>query len=85
MEDEQRKAVCRNPWCKATFIFTLSDMKVVGKDESGENILEEPKFCKKCQSFDKELSGGVEWKDKEYKDEVDSKYHQIKYKINRYR
>lgn len=46
-----QKTICQNPWCKATFEFT-GEIK--------------PTVCPKCQSFDKELSGGITWIDKKY-------------------
>jgi hypothetical protein len=52
----ENKAICQSPWCKAPFIYTEKDM-IDGK---------RPKTCKKCQSFDTELSDGVSWLDKKY-------------------
>lgn len=46
----------------------------------------DPTQCKKCKSFNSDLSGGVEWKDKEYEgDRWDGQAHETKYKINRYK
>ncbi len=68
--------VCRNPWCKGTFIYTELDIK--------ENI--HPTECKKCRSFNKELSGGVEWKDKEYEgSRFDGLPHREIYKIKNFK
>jgi hypothetical protein len=92
---EEMKTVCINPWCKATFRFTEEDMIVVDNgtrnskidsllDEEVQKI--EPKVCKKCQSFNNELSNGVEWKDKEYEgDRFDGKSHQFRYKVTNYK
>ena len=77
---EERRTVCRNPWCKATFIYTENDMETI----DGSKI--DPTQCKKCKSFNSDLSGGVEWKDKEYEgDRWDGQAHETKYKINRYK
>ena len=89
---EQPKTVCRNPWCKATFYYTEEDMVVSGDSQRESNINSvlgdkvPPKYCKKCQSFDRELSAGVEWKDKEYEgSRWDDFPHHIKYKVTTYR
>ena len=68
--EETLKTVCNNPWCKATFTY---------KDD--EKII--PTVCPKCKSFDTELSGGVEWKDKKYEgSRFDDMAHETKYSIN---
>lgn len=73
---EQFRAICKNPWCKATFLYTEEDM--VG-DLS-------PNQCKKCKSFNDELSGGMTWKDKEYEgSRMDGMPHEIKYKVTNYK
>lgn len=92
---EQKTSVCKNAWCKATFFYTEEDMTVVKienvRGSKTESILDEsqkepPKFCKKCKSFDKELSGGVSWSQKEYEgSRLDGMPHQIKYKVTNYR
>ena len=69
---EENKKVCNNPWCKAHFSYTIVE---------GE---EEPETCPKCQSFDKELSGGVTWKEKKYEGSRWEGAHQISYKIKKY-
>lgn len=89
------KTVCSNPWCKATFTFTDDDMIIVEKpvrnskiDSILDNDIEkmEPKVCKKCSSFNNELSAGIEWKDKEYEgDRFDGMPHQIRYKVTNYK
>jgi len=62
-------AICSNPWCKAQFRY------------EGEK----PKVCKKCQSFDTELSGGVTWTDKKYEGpRFDGKPHLTSLNIKRY-
>ena len=77
---EELKSVCRNPWCKATFVYREEDMII-----DGENKIS-PMTCKKCQSFDKDLSGGIEWKDKEYEgSRFDGMPHQIRYKVTNYK
>lgn len=89
---EQFAAVCKSPWCKVTFFYTEQDFIIIKNDNDRFNKLnnserkEAPKFCKKCQSFDKELSGGVTWTDKEYEgDRFDGMPHQIKYKVTNYK
>lgn len=92
---EQMTTVCRNPWCKATFYYTENDM-IPMKNESSRNSKssqisevigkETPQFCKKCQSFDKDLSGGVSWTQKNYEgSRFDNLPHEIKYKVTNYK
>ena len=51
-----------------------------------EDGLVHPKECNKCRSFDKELSGGVEWKDRTYEgSRFDDRPHEIKYKVTNYK
>lgn len=73
------KSVCSNPWCKAHFSYT--DLNFVKTDDG----LIHPKQCQKCRSFDKELSGGVEWKDRTYEGPIDNGPHEIKYKVTNYK
>lgn len=48
--------------------------------------MSEPKVCKKCLSFDNELSGGIEWIDKSYEgNRFDNEPHQIRYKVTNYK
>ena len=76
---EELRSVCRNPWCKAPFVYTEKDMDIV------DGVKVAPKECNKCKSFGGELSGGVTWKDKEYEgSRFDGLPHQIRYKINKY-
>lgn len=91
---EQMKTVCRNPWCKATFFYKESDMITLKSDNrtpkiddlSDEVEKTPPTQCFKCKSFDTNLSGGVEWKDKEYEgSRFDGSVHQIKYKVTNYK
>ncbi len=91
---EQMKTVCRNPWCKATFIYKDSDMVELKDDirtSKINDVLDEvkkvpPSHCPKCRSFNDELSGGVEWKDKEYEgSRFDGMPHQLKYKVTNYK
>lgn len=79
---EELRSVCQNPWCKATFNYTQSDMiSVKGSDE-----MIRPKVCHKCKSFDNELSGGVTWEDREYEgDRFDDRPHQIRYKVTNFK
>lgn len=86
--------VCKNPWCKATFYFTENDMMGVRVDAKTnrfvkkEEVIEKqnPQYCKKCQSFDKELSGGVSWQDKSYEgSRFDGMPHEIKYKVTNFK
>jgi hypothetical protein len=91
---EKMKALCRNPWCKATFFYTEEDM-VVPKNDSKNYKLDEsleqveklpPTICHKCKSFDNELSGGIEWKNKEYEgSRFDGMPHELKYKVTNYK
>jgi hypothetical protein len=68
--------ICSNQWCKARFSFSNSDL-IDGQ---------EPKTCKKCQSFDKELSGGVTWQDREYEgNRYTNEPHQITYKVTNFK
>lgn len=77
---EELKTVCKNPWCKGTFFYKEEEMTIVGDEKLP------PKHCKKCQSFEKDLSGGIEWKDKEYEgDRFDGMPHQIRYKVTNYK
>lgn len=70
------RAVCRNPWCKATFFYTEKDML---NEEA-------PKQCNKCRSFESELSGGIEWKDQNYEgSRFDNRPHEIKYKVTNFK
>jgi hypothetical protein len=91
---EDLKSVCKNPWCKAKFFYKESDMVPLDRDKRTsniDNILDEvqmvpPSICPKCKSFDTELSGGVQWKTKEYEgSRFDGMPHQIKYKVTNYR
>jgi len=73
-------SICQNPWCKATFVYIESEMLEV----EGEKI--PPKSCAKCRSFENELSGGVEWNDRNYEGQrYDNKPHQIKYKVTNFK
>ena len=73
-------SICSNPWCKAQFSFTENDYIKV------DNEVREPKTCKKCNSFEKELSGGIEWNDKSYEGPIsDNEPHQIRYKVTNFK
>ena len=83
---EKMKTVCRSPWCKATFFYTENDMTIVEgkKDEEVQKL--PPTNCNKCKSFDTELSGGVEWVDKEYEgSRFDGTPHQFRYKVTNFK
>lgn len=73
--------VCKNAWCKGTFYYTESEMTT-----SEDGSKSPPPQCKKCRSFNSELSGGVEWKDKEYPNEdLYNGWHKISYKVTNFR
>lgn len=76
---ETFNSVCSNPWCKAHFSYT--ELNFIKTDDG----MIHPKQCQKCRSFDKELSGGVEWKDRTYEGSIDTGAHEIKYKVTNYR
>jgi len=90
---EQLKSICRNAWCKATFVYRQEDMipvnpdSKISKNESTDGIeMKAPLYCYKCKSFDTELSGGVEWKDKEYEgSRFDGMPHQVRYKVTNFK
>ena len=83
---EKMKTVCRSPWCKATFFYTENDMTIVEEKKDEEVQKSPPSTCPKCKSFDTELSGGIEWKDKEYEgSRFDGMPHQMKYKVTNYK
>ena len=76
---ETFNSVCSNPWCKAHFSYT--ELNFIKTDDG----MIHPKQCQKCRSFDKELSVGVEWKDRTYEGSIDTGPHEIKYKVTNYR
>lgn len=93
---EQMKALCTNPWCKAHFYYTEEDMIVIKPDvrkSKIDSVLDEsevekmpPTTCSKCRSFDTELSGGVNWSDKEYEGKrFDGTPHRFSYKVTNYK
>lgn len=62
-------AICSNPWCKVQITY------------DGDK----PKVCKKCESFDNDLSGGTTWVDKKYDGpRFDGMPHVIDIRINKY-
>lgn len=76
----ERNSICSNPWCKAPFTFFDGDLQNI------DGRLQEPKHCKKCQSFNTELSGGVTWQDREYEgDRYTNEPHQIRYKVTNFK
>lgn len=78
---EQKWEICQSPWCKGRFNYTDYDLV---KNDNGDLVA--PRICPKCKSFDNELSGGVEWKTKEYEgSRFDGMPHQINYKITNYK
>lgn len=87
---EEFRSVCKNPWCKVPFFYKESEMIIKEEVDSKNKVINSekraPHECPKCRSFNKELSGGVEWKDKSYEGpRFDGSPHQIKYKITNYR
>ena len=77
---EEFREVCQNPWCKATFFYNENDFI------KSEGELIHPRQCKKCRSFNNEMSGGVEWKDKTYEGgRFDGMSHQISYKVTNFK
>jgi hypothetical protein len=68
---------------------------IIVKDDKRSSVINEvldevkkvaPKTCNKCRSFDTELSGGVEWKDKEYEgSRFDGMPHRISYKVTNFK
>lgn len=67
---DRKTSICKNPWCKATFYY--------------ENEII-PNTCKKCDSFDRELSGGITWEDRTYDGpRIDGKPHTIKIDVKKY-
>jgi hypothetical protein len=79
MKMKELTAVCKNPWCKATFTYTEND--IVEKD--GKKI--RPTICHKCHSFDCELSGGVSWEERTYEGDPWQGAHSVKYKVTTYK
>jgi hypothetical protein len=78
--NEIKKTVCRNPWCKSTFEYKDYDLEIV----NGEEV--PPRFCKKCISFDKELSDGVKWENKHYEgNPFKGDATEVSYKIKNYK
>ncbi len=76
----QLTEICKNPWCKATFVYYEVEMNDV------DGVKTPPKTCSKCRSFDSELSGGITWKDKEYEgSRFDGTPHEIKYKVTNFK
>lgn len=74
------KSVCRNPWCKSTFLYKEEEMITDGDEKYP------PKQCQKCKSFESELSAGIEWTDKTYEgSRIDSSIHQIKYRVTNFK
>jgi hypothetical protein len=70
MEEIEKRSICKNPWCKATFIYKCE---------------EAPIHCYKCQSFDSELSDGVSWIDRQYEgDRHDGLPHPISINVQKY-
>jgi hypothetical protein len=91
---EEFRSVCKNPWCKAHFIYHECDMVLLVSDKRTSKIDEvlnesakiPPSTCNKCKSFDSELSGGVEWKDREYEgSRFDGMPHRISYKVTNFK
>lgn len=88
---EQFRNICNNPWCKCQFFYTEKEM-IPNKNYNVKNPSEDepeklaPKECPKCRSFNNNLSGGVEWKDRNYEgSRFDNTPHQIRYKVTNYK
>ena len=90
---EQLIAVCQNPWCKATFIYTEKEMVVKNENSTNHKINEivdqvekiPPTQCPKCRSFNNDLSGGVTWTDKKYEGpRFDGRPHPMTVNVSRY-
>lgn len=91
---EKKQSICKNPWCKAIFYYTDGDMIYPDNENLRDSkinlVLDEsmkmpPKECSKCKSFNNDLSGGVEWKEKKYEgSRLDGMPHQISIKVNKY-
>ena len=77
---EKMMGVCKSPWCKAHFEYFEGEITIVDGNEMP------PPTCRKCRSFDTDLSGGVTWTDKEYEgSRFDNTPHQIKYKVTNFK
>jgi hypothetical protein len=77
---ENNSAICRSPWCKATFFYFENETTEI------DGVKVAPNNCPKCRSFDGELSGGVTWIDKEYEgSRFDGTPHEIRYKVTNFR
>ena len=90
---ESMTAVCRNPWCKARFIYTEEDMVFISENSTNvkiDKILDDikkvpPTECSKCRSFNDDLSGGVTWTDKKYEGpRYDGSPHPISVNVSKY-
>lgn len=75
------KLVCSNPWCKAQ--FTPRPLNI--KEVNGKKVY--PKTCYKCDSFNDDMSSGVEWEDREYEKDINDLFEkqEINYKVTNYR
>lgn len=73
------KLVCKNPWCKAQFTCDEVDIKEV------DGVKKYPSQCKKCKSFNDELSAGVSWEERKYEGNPWSGTQRIKYNITNYK
>lgn len=76
---EEYKAVCTNPWCKATFRYKERDIKIEGDKKTP------PSVCNKCVSFDRQLSSGIKWETREYEGNPWEGLAITKYKVNLYK
>ena len=74
------KMVCKNPWCKGHFTYTEADFETIS---DGGKVA--PIYCNKCKSFNKDLSGGVTWTNKDYEGNPWIGAHEINIKVNRYK
>lgn len=91
---EELKSVCKNPWCKGTFVYKESDMVPVEQNIKKSNFVDNsekvekvaPSICPKCKSLETEMSGGIEWKTKEFEgSRFDGLPHEVRYKVTNYK
>lgn len=70
---EKGKYICRNKYCKATY----NEYKELYKES------ERYKMCKGCRKSNEELSGGVNFENKQYRGErFDKSKHETEFKFS---
>lgn len=82
------RALCSNPWCKATFIYT--DLDMIIKEDKLNKIIKKfpPKTCNSCRNTANYLTDGVEWNDREETDNTGGSFNEpqeMQYKITNFR